>query len=150
MNQRLARLIQVLELKKEATRKTYIELMKAREQFDQNKTRHDQLAGYRVDYVRQVEILGKEGATISRVRNRIDFINHLDAALLQLNSFLAQLAKARTQAELVYKQAKISEEGVSKLIERAKKAEALQLQRIEQKESDEYAQKQWYGKKNND
>lgn len=48
------------------------------------------------------------------------------------------------KADLNYKQAKTSEEGISKLIERVKRAELKQLQRIEQKETDEYAQKQWY------
>jgi len=36
------------------------------------------------------------------------------------------------------------------LIERAKRDEELKQQRIEQKQIDEYAQKQWYGKKNNE
>ena len=150
MNQRLDRLMQLLQLKEEATRNAYMELIRIKEEFEQNKVRHEQLVGYRYDYTQQLEVLGKEGASISRLRNRIDFINHLDAALHQLNAFLAQLAKTRMKAEYAYKRAKTSEEGVSKLIERAKKTEEMKQLRIEQKESDEYAQKQWYGKQNND
>jgi flagellar FliJ protein len=150
MNQRLARLIQLLELKKEATRKAYQEVLKAQELYTQNKMRHEQLVSYREDYIQQLEVLGNEGTTIGRLKNRIDFINHLDTALIQLNTHLSQLAKARLKAELNFKQIKISEEGVAKIIERVKRVEDAKLQRSEQKESDEYAQKQWYSKNTND
>lgn len=146
----MVQLIHLLGLRQEATRKAHSELLKAQEQFNQNKMRHEQLTGFRSDYIHQIEVIGQEGTRIDRIKNRLDFINHLEAALGQLNGLLAQLAKSRSQAELLYKQAKISEEGVVKLIERAKKDEELKLQRREQKESDEYAQKQWHGKKNND
>ncbi|HAT8635974.1 TPA: flagellar export protein FliJ [Legionella pneumophila] len=144
MSDRLDRLIQLLKIKQEATQQAYIELVKAREQFNQNKARHEQLVGYRQDYLQQLEVLGQQGSYVGPLRNRINFINHLDTALVQLNSYLSQLAKNRMKADLNYKQAKISEEGISKLIERVKRAELKQLQRIEQKETDEYAQKQWY------
>jgi flagellar FliJ protein len=150
MNQRLNQLTQLLQLKQEATRKAHLELMKSKSQFDQNKTKHEQLVIYRHDYLQQLEVLGSEGSTVGRLRNRIDFINHLDTALVQLNTHLAQLAKLRSKAEINYKQAKTSEEGVCKLIERVKQTEQLKILRLEQKESDEYAQKQWYSKNMND
>ncbi|MDP3269713.1 MAG: flagellar export protein FliJ [Legionella sp.] len=150
MSQRLARLIQLLHLKQDATQKNYRELIKAKDQFEQNKIKHEQLVNYRLDYVQQLGVLGQEGSNVGRLRNRIDFITHLDTALIQLNTHLAQLAKARTKAERHYKEAKASEESVFKLIERVKKTEQGKLQRMEQKESDEYAQKQWYSKNNND
>ena len=150
MNQRLDRLMQLLQIKEDETRCVYLELLGAKEQFNQNKLRHEQLLGYRQDYLEQLEVIGHEGSSVGRLRNRIDFINHLDTALIQLNTHLSQLAKARTKLELSYKQAKTSEEGVGKLIERVKKTEHLKLQRGEQKESDEYAQKQWYSKNMND
>ncbi|MCL9685773.1 flagellar export protein FliJ [Legionella maioricensis] len=150
MSQRLDRLIQLLQIKQEATKRVYMDLMKAKEQFNQNKIRHEQLVIYRQDYLQQLETLGNQGSLVGRLRNRIDFINHLDTALIQLNTHLAQLAKIRAKAELNYNQAKTSEEGVRKLIDRVKKAEQIKLQRMEQKESDEYAQKQWYSKNMND
>jgi flagellar FliJ protein len=150
MSQRLDRLIQLLQIKQEATKHAYMDLIKAKEQFDQNKIRHEQLVTYRQDYLQQLEVLGNQGSIVGRLRNRIDFINHLDTALIQLNTHLAQLAKIRSKAELNYNQAKTSEEGVSKLIERVKKAEQIKLQRMDQKEIDEYAQKQWYSKNIND
>jgi flagellar FliJ protein len=150
MNRRLAQLVQLLGIKKEATRNAYIAVIKAKEKFEQHKIRHDQLAGYRQDYIHQMESLGKDGTSMDRLRNRIYFINQLDTALSQLTGVLAQLAKGRTKAELEYKQAKVAEEAVIKLIERAKKDEELKQQRLEQKQIDEYAQKQWYGKKNNE
>lgn len=144
MSDRLDRLIQLLKIKQEATQQAYIELVKAREQFNQNKARHEQLVGYRQDYLQQLEVLGQQGSYVGPLRNRINFINHLDTALVQLNSYLSQLAKNRMKADLNYKQAETSEEGINKLIERVKRTELKQLQRIEQKETDEYAQKQWY------
>lgn len=150
MSQRLERLIQLLEIKKEVSNNSLLQLMKSKEQFNQNKIRHEQLVSYRQDYMQQLETIGNVGSTVGRLRNRIDFISHLDTALIQLNAHLAQLAKNRTKLELNYKQAKAAEEGVSKLIERVNKAEQIKLQRKEQKESDEYAQKQWYSKNNYD
>lgn len=144
MNDRLDRLIQLLQIKQEITHKAYKDLLKAKDQFNQNKARHEQLVGYRQDYLQQLEVMGQQGSYVGPLRNRINFINHLDTALVQLNSHLSQLAKNRMKADLNYKQAKMAEEGISKLIERVKKAEQVKIQRIEQKESDEYAQKQRY------
>jgi flagellar FliJ protein len=150
MNQRIQRLAQLLQLKEEATRKAYYEFLKTREQVEQNRLKQEQLSGYKGDYLKQFEVLGREGASVDRLRNRLNFISHLDVVLSQLKVFLDQLSNARARAELAYKQAKIAEEGVSKLIDRAKKAEQVKQERLEQKESDEYAQKQWYGKKESD
>ena len=121
MNQRLDRLTQLWEIKKNLTNTAYQQLLYAQEQFSKNKEKHDQLVGYRQDYLQQLETMGEQGAYVRRLRNRIDFISHLDMALVQLNGHLAQLAKARRSAESTYKQAKISEEGVNLLIERVKK-----------------------------
>ena len=147
MSQRLDRLNQLLLLKQEATRKAYTDLLKTQEQLNQNKLRQEQLGLYREDYLQQLENIGSQGSVVGRMRNRIEFINHLDTALVQLSNHLSQLTKIRVKIELNYKQAKISEEGISKLIERVKKAEEHKVQRFEQKESDEYAQKQWYSKR---
>lgn len=144
MSDRLDRLIQLLQIKQEITHKAYKDLLKAKDQFNQNKARHEQLVSYRQDYLQQLEVMGQQGSYVGPLRNRINFINHLDTALVQLNSHLSQLAKNRMKADLNYKQAKMAEEGISKLIERVKKAEQTKIQRIEQKESDEYAQKQRY------
>lgn len=146
MNPRIMRLQQLLQMKKESTKQVYLEVLKAQEQFKQNKTRHEQLVSYRKDYVLQLEVIANEGSTVGRLRNRMDFITHLDTALIQLNGHLAQLAKQRAQAELDHKQAKLSEESVNQLIERVRRTEELKIKRKEQKESDEYAQKQWYSK----
>lgn len=146
MSQRLARLMQLHLLKVEITSQMLQKLEKAKLEFNQNKLRHEQLLSYRQDYLQQLEQIGNQGTQVGRLRNRIDFINHLDVALSQLNSHLAYLAKARTKAELQYKEAKMAEEVVTKLIERVEKTEQIKLTRKEQKESDEYAQKQWYSK----
>lgn len=150
MNQRLAQLIKLLGLKKEVTHKAYLELIKANEQIDQHKIRQEQLVGYKLDYIEQVQTLGEEGVSIVRLRTRLYFISHLDNALVQLGALFIQLQHSRTQAELKYRQAKIAEEGIVKLIERAQKAEDLKRDKLLQKDSDEFAQKKWYGKKNND
>lgn len=150
MNQRLDRLLQLLQMKKERTKITYQQLLNAQEQFNKNKLKHDHLVGYRKDYLHQLETMGEQGTPLRRLRNRIDFISHLDMALVQLNGHLAHLAKTRRNAESEYKQAKIAEESVNLLIERVKKSQKFKLQRIEQKENDEYAQKQWYSNQIND
>lgn len=150
MSVRVESLLQLVLIKQKLTEAAYQQLLYAKEQFVQSKLKHDQLLIYRKDYLQQLEILGNEGSSVGRLRNRIDFINHLDTALTQLNAHLALLAKARSKAEWEYKLAKRSEEAVNMLIEKAKRNEQLKIQRTEQKESDEYAQKQWYSKKMND
>lgn len=150
MNERLQRLKRLFEIKQEATQSAYQALIHAKEQFNRSKLRHEQLAGYRQDYMQQMERLGQEGSSVGRLRHRIDFITHLDMALVQLSHHLAQLAKIRSQLEAQYQEAKTAEAGLARLIERVNKVEALRLQRVEQKESDESAQKQWYIKKSHD
>lgn len=150
MSDRLGRLRLLLQIKQDITHKAYLELLKTKDQFSQSKARHEQLVGYRHDYVRQLEVMGEQGSLVGPLRNRLNFINHLDTALIQLNTHLAQLAKARTKADLTYKQAKTAEEGINKLIARVKKSEEYKIQRLEQKEMDEYARKQWYNNVNNE
>jgi flagellar FliJ protein len=97
--------------------------------------------------VEQLNHLGDGGCTVGDVRNRINFITQLDSALTHLNQQLAQLAKQRTHQETLYLRAKSEQDVVQKLIDRAQKQENDRIERLEQKESDEYAQKQWYSKK---
>lgn len=149
MSRRLTRLQQLLHIKKEATAEAYKALLRAKEEFQRSKARLDQLVGYREDYLQQLDVIGRQGVEVTKIRIRIDFIGQLDKAMTQLNQHLAQLATARRQAEQAFKQARLAEESVSKLMERVRAGEEVVLQRKEQKESDEYAQKQWYSKNNN-
>ncbi len=149
MSDRLARLNLVLGLKQKATQRAYKDLANAKEQFSINKQRHEQLVEYRQDYLQQLEQLGNQGSSVGRLRNRIDFIHHLDHALLQLSTHLGHLTKVRARMEVLYNEAKAGEEAVVKLITRIKKADELLGARAAQKESDEHAQKQWYSKRLN-
>ncbi|KTD48784.1 flagellar protein FliJ [Legionella rubrilucens] len=144
--ERLQRLNTLLGMKEKAMEKAGEMLKQAREQFAAGKSKHDQIVSYRQDYVEQLHRMGDSGCTLGRLRNRIDFINQLDAILIQLNQQLSQLAKFRTQCEKKFLQAKAEKDAVIRLIERVKLQRSEQLARLEQKESDEYAQKQWYSK----
>lgn len=146
MKERIARLLQLFKLREQATHAAAENLLRAREQFNSGKERHSQLLGYREDYLRQLNQLGDTGCTVGDVRNRINFIAQLDSALIHLNQQLAQLAKQRAHFETIYLRVKSEQDAVRQLIERVKKQENLRIERIEQKESDEYAQKQWYSK----
>ena len=145
--QRLKRLNQLLLIKEKVTRDAAAAWAKARDQFIVSKNQHDLLLGYRHDYVQQLQTMGDAGCTVGRLRNRIEFIAQLDSGMLQLNQQLAQLAKIRTQCEKKFLQEKAAEEAVVRLIARVKMQTEHQNARIEQKEIDEYAQKQWYSKK---
>ncbi len=104
--QRLERLHTLLGMKEKAMEKAGEMLKQAREQFTAGKSKHDQIVGYRQDYVEQLHRMGDTGCTLGRLRNRIDFINQLDTILIQLNQQLSQLAKFRTQCEKKFLQAK--------------------------------------------
>lgn len=146
MKERLDRLLVLKKLKEEATQNAFRDWAHAKEQYDQNKQRYDQLADYRVDYMTQLDTLGRSGTDLGRLRNRIDFIHQLDTAMVQLGTHLGQLARVRAKMETLYKEARASEEAVGKLIINLLKAEEQRVARIEQKDLDEYAQKQWYSK----
>lgn len=149
MNPRLIQLIQLLKKKQDATKQANLELIKAKEQFTQNKACHEQLLRHRQDYLQPLALAGLEDSLTCPLSKGIEFINHLDTALIQLNTHLSQLAKIILRAEINYNQAKISEDGVRKIIDRVLKDESSKLQRGGQKESDEYAQKQGYSKNMN-
>ncbi|WP_028388384.1 flagellar export protein FliJ [Legionella fairfieldensis] len=146
MSQRLERLLHLFAIKEQATRRAAEVLAQAREQFITGKARHEQLVGYRNDYMQQLTDIGDAGCTVGHIRNRIDFIAQLDSALTQLNQQLAQFAKIRSRSEASYLRAKSEQDAVKRLIERVEQQEKAKKERAEQKESDEYAQKQWYSK----
>lgn len=146
MTPRLLRLQQVLLYKEQAVQEAGRNWLQAKEQFTKGKMQHDQLITYRHDYVMQLHNLGDIGCTLGRMRNRIDFIGQLDGALSKISQQLASLAKQRSHFETLYMQAKAEQDAVINLIKRVKEQENERQMRQEQKESDEYAQKQWYSK----
>lgn len=146
MTAQLKRLQQVLQHKEQLVQQAARNWLYAREQFNSGKVKHDQLLVYRHDYVSQLNHLGDGGCTLGRMRNRIDFIGQLDGALSQISQQLAGLAKQRTHFETLYLQAKAEQDAVINLIKRVKEQENRRQMQLEQKESDEYAQKQWYSK----
>jgi flagellar FliJ protein len=139
-------LTQLLELKVKETQNAYQSLVNASAQYDASNLRFEQLSGYRLDYMQQMESLGQGGGTLGQLRNRIEFISNLDDAITHLNLQLAQLTKQRHYYELIYRKAKANEDAIKMLIERKQALEDSKVQRREQKDSDEYAQKQWYTK----
>ncbi|MFC3907889.1 flagellar export protein FliJ [Legionella dresdenensis] len=151
MNQRLMRLTQLLAIKEKATQQAANDWARARQQFLTSKQRHDQLLNYRQDYVTQLNnATNLPATTVGYLRRRIEFISQLDTALSQLNAQLSHLIKQRTHFEKLYMQKKAEQDAVVKLIEKVKLTLQLKQERAEQKESDEYAQKQWYSKNKTD
>ncbi|MBN9230492.1 MAG: flagellar export protein FliJ [Legionella sp. 40-6] len=149
MSRNLSSLLQLLGIKQKNTQKAFQEVINAQEEFKKNKLKHEQLVGYRGDYLQQMESLGEQGASLNQIRHRVDFIAHLDKAIIQLNGHLAHLAKLRQHAQTAYLVTKREEESIQLLIEKLKKEQAVKESRREQKENDEYAQKQWYSKRIN-
>lgn len=142
--QRLARLGQWLQIKEKRTQEAVQDWQQAKHRYDAAKIRHDQLLGYRNDYMQQLQQLGDSGCQAARIRNRLNFIGQLDAALLQMSQQLAGFAKQRSECEQNFIQAKAQQDVVLKLIDKVKVHQQERMARMLQKESDEYAQKQWY------
>lgn len=147
MNERIARLQQLLKIKERETRLAGETYLRSREQFILGRRRHEQLVEYRGGYMKQMFETGEAGCTVGHMRNRINFIGQLDSTIVQLNQQLAQMAKYRASCEAQYLKAKTAEDAVRRLIEKVQTQENIKKDRQEQKESDEYAQKQWYSKK---
>lgn len=144
MKKRQQRLQEILHIRQQKAEDAARNWLKSRQQFVSGKARHDQLVGFRCDYEQQLQQLGNSGCNLGQIRNRIEFIGQLDTALGQLSHQLGQMAKQRNQLETIYLKAKADEEVVRSLLARMQIQENKRLQRQEQKESDEYAQKQWY------
>lgn len=140
---RIARLSHFASIKKAALDKALQAYANARAQFERNKHQHDKLALYREDYVRQINTVGEQGCNIGNLRNRIDFIGHVDIGLSQLNRQLSDLGKHRQFCEQQYIQARAEFEAVNKLIARLTMRESRAEALKEQKENDAFALKVW-------
>lgn len=140
---RIERLTQFAKLKQSALDKALQAYSNARAQFERSKNQHDKLVMYREDYVRQINVVGEQGCNIGNLRNRIDFIGHVDVGLTQLNRQLSDLGKHRQFCEQQYIKARAECEAVKKLIARLQLRER-QLEAVkEQKENDAFALKVW-------
>ncbi|MCA0403926.1 MAG: flagellar export protein FliJ [Proteobacteria bacterium] len=145
--QKITRLSQILSIKEQATNKARDALLQAQNHFNKTKNQHSQLINYRQDYLQQISDIGNQGCTISKMRNRVNFISEVDRALMQLNQRLSDIASQRKNHEKDYLHAKAEEEALKSLISRLKIQEQRRQDKLEQKEMDEYAAKQWYSKK---
>lgn len=146
MNRRQQQLQTLLGLRRHATQSAAKDLHQAREQFNANKIRHEQLLVYRKDYMHQLEQMGSDGCVVGQMRNRIEFITQLDGAMSQLSQQLALLAKQRARCEKMFYTAKADEDAVHKLIAKVAQADIKAQGAREQKEYDEHAQKQCYSR----
>jgi len=145
---RLNQLQSLLKIKQAEKQAALRQLATVKQQFQQAKDQLDKMMQYREEYQSQIASLGETGCSINRVKQRILFIEQLDIGIKQLNQQLALIGKQRRQCELtlIDKQKKV--QAVEKLIE-ARQNEANQAaNRLEKKEIDEYATKQWYNNGN--
>lgn len=146
---RIQRLAQFGKLKQAALDKALQAYSNARAQFDKYKNQHDKLVLYREDYVRQINTVGEQGCSIGNLRNRIDFIGHVDVGLMQLNRQLSDLGRHRQFCEQQYIKARAELEAVKKLIARLELRERQMQVVKEQKENDDFALKVWQNGRNN-
>ncbi|KTC73087.1 flagellar protein FliJ [Legionella birminghamensis] len=139
-------LLQILKIREQAVLDTLKNWQLAQDQFHAGKAKHDQLLIYRQDYVEQLQHLGSAGCELGRMRNRIDFITQLDQALGQMSQHLASLAKQRSHLEKMYLQSKAEQDVVLALLKKLYNEQKIAEEKLNQKESDEYALKQWYSR----
>ncbi len=134
----------LLQMKEDAMQKALSALASVKEQFQHGQNRHAQLSGYKLDYLQQMEDIGKNGGTLGQLKNRADFLSNVDAVILHLNMQMAQTSKQMERLQVAYFKAQEEQKKVIKLIERKQVQEIRLIRRTEQKDIDEYAQKQWY------
>lgn len=147
---RIERLNQYGKLKQAALDKAFQAYSNAKAQFERCKTQHEKLVLYREDYVRQINSVGEQGCTLGNLRNRIDFIGHVDVGLMQLNRQLSDLGRHRQFCEQQYIKAKAELEAVKKLIATLVLREQQAQARKEQKENDAFALKVWQNARSGD
>lgn len=144
IDQRLKQLQTLLKLKESDKQQAMKQLAEARHRLIHLTSQLERMNQYRQDYQKQIEIFGKQGCSINRMRSRVLFIQQIDQGIIQVNHQIATAAKLRDKCEktLLEKQKKV--QSVEKLIEAGEREKNRLINRLEQKENDEYANKQWY------
>ncbi|WP_367606573.1 flagellar export protein FliJ [Legionella sp. W05-934-2] len=144
VEQRIQQLLTLLKIKEADKQAALKDLAEARKQFNHLRGQLERMLQYRQEYQSQIASIGEAGCNINRMRNRLLFIEQLDEGIKQLNHQLSVIAKQRKQCELVLIEKQKKVQSVEKLIEARKKSAIIAENRLEQKENDEYASKQWY------
>lgn len=144
---RSTQLLHILKIKEQAVHEAARAWHLAKEQYRQNEEKKGQLSAYRQDYIYQLHQAGQGGCQVGNMRNRINFITQLDTVLLQIEQQLISMANKKSVCERQFLQAKSEQDVIIKLLHQRDAQEKKILERLEQKEVDEYALKQWYTKK---
>ena len=96
------------------------------------------LLQYRDDYCARFQILMRQGLTASGWRNYQEFLDKLDAAIVQQRGLLAAARQRVDDGRLDWQSARRTLKSYHTLAQRHIRTELLHLTRREQKETDEY------------
>ncbi|MDN5752946.1 MAG: flagellar export protein FliJ [Nitrosospira sp.] len=96
------------------------------------------LVQYRHEYSARFQTSMRQGITASDWRNYQEFLNKLDAAIMQQREILAATRQRVEAGQVAWQSARRTLKSYDTLAQRHRRAESLHLTRHEQKETDEH------------
>ncbi len=116
MQEKCSRLLKLLKVYEKNTRDALFRLHLARGDFDKHKLQHDKMVEYRLEYMQQLATLGEAGTSLMRIKQRTTFILQMDGILKKLSKDLSDLATLRREAEQTWRESRLKEESIKKMI----------------------------------
>jgi flagellar FliJ protein len=98
-----------------------------------------QLDSYIDDYRRQITTPSASAVSAGNIHNSLDFIQQIESALLQQETQISQLEAQNTSARSAYLETHNKADALEKMIDRLEKEHQQEINRREQQESDEWA-----------
>jgi flagellar FliJ protein len=105
------------------------------------KARLEELRTYRDQYAKAFETSGGEGLSAARMRDYRLFLERLNEAIRQQEAIIAQGAAQHEQRREEWVKTRSHSQAVEKAVDRYRREEDRQQQKVEQKEQDEYGQR---------
>jgi flagellar export protein FliJ len=150
MNQRIKRLNKILEYKRGILQQKRIQFQKEQQLFVIAKQKYQQLTFYRCEYVNKVNELGKQSVIAQTFQKYFQFIDQLDGAIDKQIQHITSASSKKQQVYEDYLTTKRTVEAMEKVLECAIKEQSVWLDKMQQKENDEYSQNQWYSNRDKD
>ena len=150
MNRRIKQLNTLLNFKKDLLQQKLIQFQVEQQNYTSARYKYQQLSIYRSEYVNKVNSLGNQSILAETIQKYFKFIAQLDCAISDQIKQVSNANKKKMDAYAVYIEAKRAVESIEKVLECAIREQEGAVNKLQQKENDEYSQNQWYSNKYKD
>ena len=138
---RSKRMQPVQQLAQSREQKAVQKLGQSQQYLQAQQARLEELRAYRDQYAREFEASGGAGLGATRMHDYRIFLNRLGEAIHQQETLIAQCCARHEQTRRQWLESRGQSQAVDKLVDRYRLEEGKQLERTEQKEQDDRAQR---------